>query len=163
MSWILLTVGLVMVWVAHQSTPREYTAHASREKDFAGNRPMGRHISAFLKLIAPDGSQLGKSDKTVVIRIDGDSFSEFGLIDGTRALGALCDPGDAAKLSDGDIIVIDGEGQFQSGLRLRRFKKIENGIMHFYEDKKGQPNPRPPSQLWARVTHRSQKLARVSL
>jgi hypothetical protein len=162
MSWILLSVGLMLVWVAHKSTPREYTAHASREKDFAGDRPMGRHISAFLKLITPDGRQLGESDKTVVIRIDGDSFSDFGLIDGTRALGQRCEPADVATLSDGDIIVIDGEGQYQSGLRLRRFKKMHDGIMYFYEDRKGQPNPRPPSQLWAKVTHRSLERARVS-
>lgn len=155
MAWILVAVGSLLLLVAYLSAPEEYTAHASREKPFAGSRPMGRRLPLFRGLTLKSGEKLAIARDTVVVRVDGDSFEDSGIADGSTVIATRIAADEAAmaaaQLKDGDIVVIDGPGQYESGLRFRKFDHLAGEMMHFKADKKGPTNPRPASQLWARV------------
>jgi hypothetical protein len=154
MLYIIAALLVALLLALRAWAPKRYAVHASQAKRLPhGVHPESRYMSAgFLRDQA--GNRIDVSGKFVGQAIR-ESMASFGIPDGSTFIADYLDVDQQLRLKSGDIVVVDGEANYsETGLRLRRIDRIENGMAFFQPDGFGKGRrERPASEIIAKVTH----------
>jgi hypothetical protein len=154
MLYITAALLVALLLALRAWAPKRYAVHASQAKRLpAGVRPESRYVSAgFLRDRA--GNRLDVSSKFVGQAIR-ESMASFGIPDGSTFIADYLGAKEQLRLKNGDIVVVDAEANYsETGLRLRRIDRVQNGVAFFQPDGFGnERRERPASEVIAKVTH----------
>ena len=151
MIYILIGAAILLfaLWV---TAPKINVVHAARAKSTSLVKQRRMPLTKIYHDV--EGGRINMKNKFVGL-VEGTSCVKYGIPDAATVLAdRLHEDNNPTIISNGDLVIIDADAiKGASRNRFRKVTAVLGETVHFESDSQGELDPRPISEVFAKVTH----------